>query len=202
MKVNGTFSIILGMDIEQAIKKLRQFHYKNRRMPSYLEMARLFGFASKKASFDLAKKLIALDIVHKDKKGKLKLRQNLLPIPVLGTIKAGIPTDAEEQVIDEVTFDDYLVDRPESSYLLKVSGDSMEDAGIQEGDIVVVDKKLKPKEGDIVVANIDNEFTLKYLQQEDGKMCLVPANAKYSKIYPKDSLTIEGVVVSSMRKYR
>jgi len=190
------------MDIEQAIKKLRQFHYKHRRMPSYQEMCRLFGFASKKASFDLAKKLIDLDIVRKDKKGKLLLRHNLLPIPVLGTIKAGMPTDAEEQVIDEVTFDDYLVDRPEFSYLLKVSGDSMIDAGIQEGDIVVVDNKIKPKEGDIVVANIDNEFTLKYLQSEKGKMCLVPANAKYSKIYPKDSLTIEGVVVSSMRKYR
>lgn len=190
------------MVIETALNKIRQFHYKHRRMPSYQEMCRLFGFASKKASFDLTKKLIDLDIVQKDRKGKLKLRQNLLPIPVLGTIKAGFPTDAEEQVIDEVTFDDYLVDRPESSYLLKVSGDSMLDAGIQEGDIVVVDKKIKPKEGDIVVASVDREFTLKYLQKENGKMCLVPANKKYPTIYPQDSLTIEGVVVSSMRKYR
>lgn len=190
------------MVIETALNKIRQFHYKHRRMPSYQEMCRLFGFASKKASFDLTKKLIDLDIVQKDRKGKLKLRQNLLPIPVLGTIKAGFPTDAEEQVIDEVTFDDYLVDRPESSYLLKVSGDSMLDAGIQEGDIVVVDKKIKPKEGDIVVASVDREFTLKYLQKENGKMCLVPANKKYPTIYPQDSLTIEGVIVSSMRKYR
>jgi SOS regulatory protein LexA len=192
----------MSMDIESVVKKIRLFHYKHRRMPSYQEMCRLFGFASKNASFDLAKKLIKLGIVDKNSKGRLILNKALLPIPVLGTIKAGIPTDAEEQVIDEVTFDDYLVDRPESSYLLKVSGDSMIEAGLEEGDIVVVDKKIRPKDGDIVVANIDDEFTLKYLQKENGKTCLVPANPKYSKIYPKDNLTIEGVVVSSMRKYR
>lgn len=190
------------MDIEKAVKKLRLFHYRHRRMPSYQEMCKLFGFASKKASFDLAKKLIDFGVLHKDRKGKLRLSENLLPIPVLGTIKAGFPTDAEEQVIDEVTFDEYLVDRPENSYLLRVSGDSMEDAGIKDGDVVVVDKKAKPKVGDIVVADIDSEFTLKYLQQENGEMCLVPANKNYPTIYPKDSLTIEGVVVSSMRKYR
>lgn len=189
------------MNLDLVIKKLRIFHYKHRRMPSYQEMCKLFGFASKKASFDLTKKLIEFSVLHKDRKGKLKLSQNFLPIPVLGTIKAGFPTDAEEQVIDEVTFDEYLVDRPEESYLLRVSGDSMKDAGIQEGDVVVVDKRTKPKVGDIVVAYIDNEFTLKYLQREKGKICLVPANSKYSKIYPKENLTIEGVVVSSMRKY-
>lgn len=78
----------------------------------------------------------------------------------------------------------------------------MKDVGIYEGDVVVVDKKRKPKMGDIVVAYIDNGFTLKYLQRENGKICLVPANSKYAKIYPKDNLTVEGVVVSSMRKYR
>lgn len=190
------------MDVKKTVTKLRLFHYKHRRMPSYQEMCKLFGFASKKASFDLAKKLIEFGVLHKDRKGKLRLSQNLLPIPVLGKIKAGFPTDAEEQVIDEVTFDEYLVDRPEESYLLRVSGDSMKDAGIQEGDVIVVDKRTKPKVGDIVVASVDNEFTLKYLQNENGKVCLVAANSKYPKIYPKENLTIEGVVVSSMRKYR
>lgn len=190
------------MNIEAALKKIRHFHYKHRRMPSYQEMCKLFGFASKKASFDLAKKLIDLDILDKDRKGRLHLKPQFLPLPVLEFIKAGHPTDAEEEVIDEVAFDDYLVDRPEDSYLLKVSGDSMKDAGIFEDDVVVVDKKAKPKVGDIVVASIDNEFTLKYLQKENGKMCLVPANSKYRTIYPKDNLTIEGVVISSMRKYR
>ena len=190
------------MNVETTLKKIRHFHYRYRRMPSYQEMCKLFGFASKKASFDLAKKLILLGIIEKATNGRLKLKPQFLPLPVLGIIKAGSPTDAEEQVIGEVTFDDYLVDRPEDSYLLKVSGDSMKDAGIYEGDVVVVDKKRKPKMGDIVVAYIDNEFTLKYLQSENGKICLVPANTKYAKIYPKENLTIEGVIVSSMRKYR
>ena len=171
-------------------------------MPSYQEMCKIFGFSSKRSGFLLGEKLIKLGIAEKNSKGRLRLNRSLLPIPVLGTIRAGHPTDAEEQVIDEVTFDDYLVDRPEDSYLLKVSGDSMKDAGIFEDDVVVVDKKAKPNVGDIVVASIDNEFTLKYLQKENGEMCLVPANPKYHTIYPKDNLTIEGVVISSMRKYR
>jgi len=192
----------MAMNLDVVIKKLRIFHYKHRRMPSYQEMCKLFGYSSKRSGFLLAQKLIEHGIVEKNSTGRLRLNRSFLPIPVLGAIRAGSPTDAEEQVIDEVTFDDYLVDRPEDSYLLKVSGDSMKDAGIYEGDVVVVDKKRKPKMGDIVVAYIDNEFTLKYLQRENGKICLAPANTKYSKIYPKDNLTIEGVVVSSMRKYR
>lgn len=190
------------MNLDAIIKKLRLFHYKNRRMPSYQEMCKLFGYSSKRSGFLLAQKLIEHGIVEKNSKGRLRLNRSLLPIPVLGTIRAGHPTDAEEHVIDDVTFDDYLVDRPEDSYLLKVSGDSMKDAGIFEGDVVVLDKKKKPEIGDIVVAYIDNEFTLKYLQKEFGKICLVPANSKYAKIFPKDNLTVEGVVVSSMRKYR
>lgn len=190
------------MNLDLVIKKLRIFHYKHRRMPSYQEMCKLFGYSSKRSGFLLAQKLIEHDIVEKDSKGRLRLNRSLLPIPVLGAIRAGHPSDADKQVIGEVTFDDYLVDRPEESYLLKVSGDSMKDAGIYEGDLVVVDKRKKPKTGDIVVAYIDNEFTLKYLQRENGKICLAPANSKYSKIYPKENLTIEGVVVSSMRKYR
>lgn len=164
-------------------------------------MNKLFGFSSKKASFDLAKKLIDEGILEKDGHGKLIPKHLSLPLPVLGIIHAGNPTPAEEDLLTTMSFDHYLVNKPEHSYLLKVSGDSMIEAGINHGDYVVIEKNEQPKEGDIVVANIDGEFTLKYFTRIDGKICLMPANKKYSPLFPTQQLSIFGVVVSVMRKY-
>jgi len=186
--------------LDKALKGISQFHRKQRRMPTYEEIAKIFKFASKRSAYVLIERLVEAGLVNKDSKGRFTLKRFFLPLPILGSIKAGYPDAAEEQLIDTVSFDEYLVERPESSYLLRVSGDSMIDAHIQENDIVIVDKKKEPKVGDIVVAFIDNEFTLKYLQSEDGKFCLVAANKKYPVIYPKDNLSVEGVVISVLRK--
>ena len=186
---------------EIAIKKIRQFHQKQRRVPTLEEMSKLFKFASKRSAFILVERLVEAGLIEKDSKGRITIKRMFLPLPVLGSIRAGIPSDAEEQLIDTLSFDEYLVDRPESSYLLKVVGDSMEDAGLREGDIVIVDKKKEPKENDIVVANVDDQFTLKYFQTIDGKVCLVPGNKKYKIIYPNNSLSIQGVVISTVRRY-
>lgn len=189
-----------SVKIENAIKKLRNFHRKQRRMPTYEEIAKIFRFASKRSGYLLIERLVEAGLVEKDSKGRFTLKRSFLPLPVLGSIKAGYPQLEEEQLLDSVTFDEYLVDRPESSYLLQVSGDSMTGANIQDKDYVIVDKKKEAKVGDIVVAYIDNEFTLKYLEKQDGKYCLVPGNPKYSTIYPQNNLSIEGVVVSVVRK--
>lgn len=189
------------MHLEPAIKKLRDFFQSYKRLPSYQEMCKLFGFASKKASFDLAKKLIAAGIIEKDDTGRLIPKRFFPPLPILGLIKAGYPDTADHQLLESMSFDQYLIARPERSYLLKVSGDSMIQAGINHGDLVVLEKGKEPKEGDIVVAYIDNEWTLKYYERRGGKVCLVPANPNYPILYPENSLTIEGVVVSVIRKY-
>lgn len=190
-----------SVTIETAIKKIRQFHRKQRRVPTFEEMAKIFKFASKRSVTLLVDRLIEAGLLEKNSRGRTTLKHMFLPLPVLGPIQAGIPQDAEEQLIDTLSFDEYLVDRPESSYLLKVTGDSMENEGIKEGDIVIVDKKKEPKEDDIVVAHVDDKFTLKYLKRVDGQYCLVPGNPKYKNIYPKDSLTIAGVVISVIRRY-
>ncbi len=185
---------------ETAIKKIGQFYQKQRRIPTYEEIAKLFKFASKRSAFLLVERLVEARLLAKDNKGRVTLLKSFLPLPLLGSIKAGYPQAEEEQLLGTVSFDDYLVDRPESSYLLQVSGDSMINANIQDKDFVIIDKKKEPKVGDIVVAFIDNEFTLKYLQKEDGKYCLVPANSKYPTIYPQNDLSVEGVVISVVRK--
>lgn len=190
------------MTAKGAIEKVRIFYRRYRRMPSYQEMCKLFGYKSKQGVARLVEKMIKTNLLEKDAKGFLTIKNALLSLPLLGSIRTEHPQHEKKRLIEAHTFDDYLVDRPESSCLLKVTGDSMEQAGINKGDIVIVDKSRRPKENDIVVANIEEEFTLKYLQKIKGKYFLVGANPKYDDIYPKQSLTIEGVVVSLVRKYR
>lgn len=189
------------METNIAAKKIRKFFQKYRRMPSYQEMCHIFHFASKKASFALARKLIAAGILDKDSSGKLVPKQLFPPIPVLGTIRAGSPADAEQQFLDTLSIENYLVNNPEKSYILKVSGDSMIEAGINPGDLVIIEKGAVASDGDIVVAYIDNEFTLKYFKKNNNTLYLAPANKNYPNLHPSASLEIFGVVVSVIRKY-
>ena len=189
------------MTLNEGLKILRRFFQKQRRMPTYQEMSELFGFSSKRSAFKLVEKLVKAGFLEKDDLGRVTIKRIFPPLPVLGVINAGYPQEAEEQLLDTTTFDEYLVDHPESSFLLKVSGDSMIDAGICPGDHVIVEKGKRAREGDIVVAYIDNEWTLKYFQKKDGKVCLVAANKKYPVFYPKNNMTIEGIVISVIRKY-
>ena len=189
------------MKIEQLTDRLRGFYYKHRRLPSYGEMCDLFGFTSKNSIFRIVQKLIAGGVVEKDADGKL-IPKRLFPfINVLGSVQAGNPTPAEQQLLETMSFDHFLINKPDKSYLLRVSGESMIDAGIHPGDLVVVENGINPKLGDIVVAEVDGEYTLKYFQKEEDRIKLVPANNKFSPIYPRESLRIVGIVVSVIRKY-
>jgi repressor LexA len=119
-------------------------------------------------------------------------------------VQAGFPTATDEEVSSElVSLDDFLIERKGSTYMLEVMGESMMDAGILEGDLVLVERGKTPKRGDIVLALVDHEYTLKYLETEKGRPVLVPANKKFKKIYPNsNTLKIEAVLKAVIRKYR
>ncbi|MES2470868.1 MAG: S24 family peptidase [Patescibacteria group bacterium] len=102
---------------------------------------------------------------------------------------------------DTITLDDYLIPRKEASYLMRVKGNSMKDAGIIDGDMVIVERTDAARPGEIVVADIDGEHTLKYYREQHGRPFLEAANSHYSPMYPKDHLNVEGVVRSVIRKY-
>ena len=188
------------MKLDTAIKALRKFYKFERRLPTYEEMTELFGFSSKNASFKLVQKLIEAGILEKGEKGKLHPK-NLFAIPHLGTIKAGYPMPAFEAHHDNIDLFRYLYDVQGDIYFLTVSGDSMMDALIGEGDKIIVDPSRTPNNGDIVAAIVDNEWTVKYYFKRAGAIELVPANKNYPVIYPKESLEIGGVVISVIRKY-
>lgn len=164
-------------------------------------MCKIYGFNSKNAAFRLAKRLIDEGFIEKDAAGRLIPRGESFGLQLVGYVQAGFPTPAEEALVDTLSLDDYLVEKPEDSFLLKVSGDSMIDAGIHEGDMVIVERGRTPMSGNIVLACVDNEWTLKYYRNSSGTIELVPANSKYPVIFPKNELTIGGVVKALMRRY-
>jgi repressor LexA len=126
----------------------------------------------------------------------------LFSLKLLGNIWAGWPSPAEEELQDTMTLDEWLINNREATYMLKVKGDSMIDAGIMEGDTALVDRSITPRSGDIVIAEVDGNWTMKYLQQTGNKVELVPANKKYKPIVPRSDLKVAAVVISIIRKYK
>jgi repressor LexA len=188
--------------LRSRISEIREFFRKSGRMPSYSEIGDLIGLRSKNAVFKFIAKLEALHILEKDKKGRLIPLALANPVRVLGTVEAGFPSPAEEELVDTLSLDDLLIQNREATFLLKVSGDSMSGAGILPGDMVIVDKGQTAKSGDIVIAQVDGEWTMKYLRKRGDSVTLVPANPKYQPIRPKNELKVAGVVTAVVRKYK
>lgn len=124
-------------------------------------------------------------------------------LPVLGFVPAGGPVMSEEYISEWYTVGEDMVYRMKDSYLLRVIGDSMIDAGIHEGDFVVVCGSLTAKVGDVVIGLVDNKNTVKRLMRDkQGRLYLKPENAKYDPIYAEDELQIQGVVTGLIRFYK
>lgn len=181
--------------------KIVSFYKNSKRMPSYAEIMSLLGFKSKNAVYKLVQKLVDEGVLSKDSTGRLIPNKLFGEVPVLGLVEAGFPSPAEEELVDTISLDDYLIENKESSYLLEVKGDSMIDAGIQEGDLVIAERTNSPKEGDIVIAEVDGGWTMKYFRKTDGKVWLEPANKNFKPIHPENDLRVAAVVKGVVRKY-
>jgi repressor LexA len=190
------------LDITEKLNQLRAFFRQEGRAPSYAEMATLFGYASKNAVYGPVERLIALGYLRRGTGGRMVFTSRITArIPALGSVQAGFPSPAEEELLDTISLDEFLVRRPEATYLLTVSGDSMVDAGIRPGDLVLVEKGGEPKQMDIVIAQVDGEWTMKYFGSDSEGVYLEPANARYHRIRPVQSLSIGGIVRAVIRKY-
>ncbi len=121
------------------------------------------------------------------------------------SVQAGFPSPAEDYLEGTLDLNELFIHRPSSTYIVRVAGDSMVDAGIYEGDLLVVDRSLDPKNNDIVIAEVDGEFTVKrFVRKDDHTIVLEPANINYSPIVVtgEHELLIWGVVVGVLRKLR
>lgn len=182
---------------------LAEFYEKKRRMPSYAEATKLFGVRSKDSAYRIIRALIARGSVMKDRTGKL-IPMNIHgngTLRILGLVEAGFPTPAEEATLDTVSLDTWLIDRREASFMLQVKGESMRDAGIKDGDMVIVERTNTAKPGQIVIAEVDGGWTMKYLRRDDEGFYLEPANEDFNIIRPEEDMRISAIVKAVVRKY-
>ena len=173
-------------------------------MPSYSELTAVVGFRSKDAAYQLAMRLIDDGWLQKDAAGKLLPGPHLHAIAVLGTMTAGFPSPAEEELADTMSFDEFLMTNgkhQEATYMLKVNGESMSGAGILPGDMLLVERGAEARDGDIVIAQIDREWTMKFFRKRGRMVFLEAANKDFKPIHPQEELKIAAVVRAVIRKY-
>lgn len=183
------------------VGKLREFYRQHRRSPGYNEMLALFGYRSKHAVFGFLRRLHEQGFVVKEGR-KFSLTAKVTGgLRLLGTVQAGFPSPAEEELADVLSLDEFLIKKPEATFMLTVSGDSMIEAGIHPGDILLVERGATPRNRDVVIAQVDEEWTLKFFIKDADGVRLEPANKKYAAIVPSRSLVIGGVVRTVIRRY-
>lgn len=189
----------------EVLECIRQHLQDTGMAPTRAEIADLMGFQSKNAASDHLRALERKGFIriHNDRSRGIQLLEaaqwNDDEMPLVGKVAAGLPIEAIENVERTVPVPQGLFhQRP--TYLLRVQGDSMRDAGILDGDLIAVRKTNMARSGQIVVARIDEDVTVKTLQINKSNITLMPANDAFEPIrVSPDQLMIEGIVVGLIR---
>lgn len=168
---------------------------------SFDQMSKLLGYANSAGVKRFFEKLVSEWVLAFENRVYVPT-QKLTGYHLFESVRAGLPFTPETQPTSQMDLEKYLIEHPASTYFVKVKGDSMIEAGIQQGDIVILDRSLTPNNGDIVIASLDGDVTLKYFEKKWDKLRLIPANPKYEPIVVSWPCEILGVVSGSVRKYR
>lgn len=125
------------------------------------------------------------------------------PFLLLNPVVAGFPSPAEQYIESPLDLNELLVRKPAATFFVRAAGDSMLGAGIRPGDILVVDRSLEPEDGSIVIACVDNEFTVKYLRKDAAGVRLEAGNRRYQPIVLQEGmeLRIFGVVTAVIHRF-
>lgn len=172
--------------------------------PSVRDITESLGFASPSTVHLYLSRLEQKGYIEREQRKSRSFRPTFKAqngIPVLGRVHAGLPVTVEENIEDYVDVGSALPYPKEKLFALRVVGDSMVDAGIFEGDTVVVLKDARTTDGDVVVAMVEGEVTVKTLYRENGHFRLQPENKNYKPIIAKN-VHILGKVVTLIRNYR
>jgi repressor LexA len=177
--------------------------------PTRADIAKEFGFRSANAAEEhlraLAKKG-AIEILAGTSRGiRLPRQEEDTGIPIVGQVAAGNPILAEQNIEDHITIPDHFFS-PKADYLLTVKGESMKDIGIMDGDLLAVHRTQDVREGQVVVARIEDEVTVKRLKYSDNKQILqlLPENEAFSPIeidLAEQAFAIEGISVGVIRRH-
>ncbi|WP_300661752.1 S24 family peptidase [Hydrogenophaga sp.] len=191
------------MTPDKHLNSLRTHWKANKSFPSMAKLADVLGLASSGGVFKVLGRLVDQGYLERVD-GRIAPTKKFFALPVLGTVRAGLPQPESQDTGDEVVgVEDFLVRHPDRTVFCRAKGDSMRDAGILNNDMLVVERNTPTKEGDIVVAVVDNELTVKRLFSDvkHGGWQLQPANPEFTVIRATSSLEVLGVVVGVFRRF-
>lgn len=192
-----------ALNDQKHLATLQHYYAEHRVLPSYARLMSLLGFASKSAIKKLLERLEAAGMLERTPDGDWSPGNRFFERAIATQpVPAGMPISTDGEVPEQITVDRYLIQEPANTVLIRVKGDSMIDAGIHDGDLAVVERKSDAAPGEIVVAIVDDQFTLKTLARDNIGYHLLPANANYPVIRANGKLEIFGVLVGLVRKYK
>jgi repressor LexA len=183
------------------LAKLQDYYARVGVLPSYSGISRAVGFRAKTAAVKLAKRLSDAGYLRVASNGRLAPEAKFFERSVASSVCASTPETVDDPAIDAVSVDRYLIDKPSQTIFVGVKGESMRDAGIHDGDIVVVERRDAAERGDFVVAIVNGEFTLKELDYEGKRPVLRPHNDAFPVLTPGHGFQIFGVVRGVVRRY-
>jgi len=183
------------------LSSLQDYYAQHRALPSYASIGQLLGLKSKSSVAAMVARLKLAGYIDSTPDKRLAPTKRFFERALAESpVHAGLPNPIDDGEADALTIDDYLIEHPSQTVLVRVKGDSMVDAGILDGDLVVVEKAAAAKRGDIVIAIVDGQFTLKRLELDRGSFVLKPENKAYPVIRPEGTLEIFGVMTGLVRK--
>jgi len=186
------------------LESLQDYYARHRALPSYASIGGLLGLKSKSSVAALVARLKLAGYLESTPDRRLAPTRRFFARPLAdAAVRAGLPERIEDSAADALTIDDYLIEHPSQTVLVRVKGDSMVDAGILEGDIVVVRREQTARDGEIVVAlagedETAEEATVKRFFRENGRIRLQPENESMEPIYA-DHVQILGIVTGVFR---
>jgi SOS regulatory protein LexA len=188
------------MDDEGYLAALQTYWKRQQAFPSMAKLCDVVGLTSTSSVFALIGRLADAGYLERTE-GRIAPTKRFFARPLVSTVRAGVPQPVGQDAVELLTIDDFLIGDPNRTVLCRVRGDSMKDAGLLDNDIVVVEKNSATKAGDIVVAIVDDEYTIKTLRlNAQGRYYLQAANTAFADIHPAGSLEVFGVVTGSFRR--
>jgi repressor LexA len=187
-------------NLSEYIGSLQDYFAEHQVVPSITELSTLWQIAGRSWTHRLVQRMKEAGYLEESPGRRLRPGPRFFERAVADTVRAGVPQAANEAPAETLSIDRFLIARPSETELFQVRGDSMIDAQIAEGDYVVIERRSFANPGDIVLARVDGEFTLKYLARDKEGFFLEPANPAYDPIRPAHGMAIHGIMVGLFRR--
>lgn len=186
--------------LTQYLAALQDYFATHQVIPSITELSNLWSIAGRSWTHRLVQRMKAAGYLEDSPGRRLRPGPLFFERAVVDTVRAGTPQAANDAPPETLSIDRFLIGKPSETELFQVRGDSMVDAHIADGDYVIVERRPFAHPGDIVLARVDGDYTLKYLARDEQGYFLEAANPAYQPIRPEHGLAVHGVMVGLFRR--